>query len=122
MKEITKRLGAVGATRLPGWGPRDPHCAWSGTLQVPSLSTFILSFIIRLSNKSWLYGSEAPVLNTDVMLSMMMTLRKEAIRPYYCSVGTGKAYGRDIPEAHYRACMYAGVKIAGTNAEVMPSQ
>ncbi|KER28249.1 hypothetical protein T265_04852 [Opisthorchis viverrini] len=28
MKEITKRLGAVGATRLPGWGPRDPHCAW----------------------------------------------------------------------------------------------
>ncbi|KER22163.1 hypothetical protein T265_09670 [Opisthorchis viverrini] len=42
--------------------------------------------------------------------------------PYYCSVGTGKAYGRDIPEAHYRACMYAGVKIAGTNAEVMPSQ
>ncbi|KER28674.1 hypothetical protein T265_04545 [Opisthorchis viverrini] len=25
MKEITKRLGAVGATRLPGWGP--PECA-----------------------------------------------------------------------------------------------
>ncbi|KER28007.1 hypothetical protein T265_05054 [Opisthorchis viverrini] len=33
MKEITKRLGAVGATRLPGWGPRYPHCAWSETLQ-----------------------------------------------------------------------------------------
>ncbi|KER33476.1 hypothetical protein T265_12586, partial [Opisthorchis viverrini] len=32
-KEITKRLGAVGATRLPGWGPRDPHCAWLETLQ-----------------------------------------------------------------------------------------
>ncbi|KER27250.1 hypothetical protein T265_05654 [Opisthorchis viverrini] len=26
MKEITKRLSAVGATRLPGWGLRDPHC------------------------------------------------------------------------------------------------
>ena len=25
-------------------------------------------------------------------------------------------------EAHYRACMYAGIKIAGTNAEVMPAQ
>ena len=25
-------------------------------------------------------------------------------------------------EAHYRACLYAGIKIAGTNAEVMPSQ
>ncbi|KER33390.1 hypothetical protein T265_12614 [Opisthorchis viverrini] len=33
MKEITKRLGAVGATRLPGWGPRDPHCAWLETPQ-----------------------------------------------------------------------------------------
>lgn len=42
--------------------------------------------------------------------------------PYYCGVGANKVYGRDIVEAHYRACMYAGVKIAGTNAEVMPAQ
>jgi len=42
--------------------------------------------------------------------------------PYYCGVGTGKVHGRDIVEAHYRACMYAGIKIAGTNAEVMPAQ
>jgi hypothetical protein len=33
MKEITKSLGAVGAIRLPGWGPRDPPCAWLETLQ-----------------------------------------------------------------------------------------
>lgn len=33
-----------------------------------------------------------------------------------------KVIGREIVEAHYRACIYAGVKIAGTNAEVMPSQ
>lgn len=25
-------------------------------------------------------------------------------------------------EAHYRACLYAGVQISGINAEVMPSQ
>lgn len=25
-------------------------------------------------------------------------------------------------EAHYRACLYAGVQICGTNAEVMPAQ
>ncbi|KER26107.1 hypothetical protein T265_06587 [Opisthorchis viverrini] len=31
MNEITKRLGA---SRLPGWGPRDPNCAWLETLQV----------------------------------------------------------------------------------------
>lgn len=42
--------------------------------------------------------------------------------PYYCGVGADKAYGRDIVEAHYRACLYAGIKITGTNAEVMPAQ
>jgi len=42
--------------------------------------------------------------------------------PYYCGVGANKVYGRDIVEAHYRACLYAGVNICGTNAEVMPAQ
>jgi len=42
--------------------------------------------------------------------------------PYYCSVGADNNFGRPIVEAHYRACLYAGVKIAGTNAEVMPGQ
>lgn len=42
--------------------------------------------------------------------------------PYYCGAGADKAYGRDIVEAHYRACLYAGVKIAGCNGEVMPGQ
>jgi glutamine synthetase len=42
--------------------------------------------------------------------------------PYYCSVGANVAFGRDIVEAHYRACLYAGVKISGVNAEVMPGQ
>ncbi|KAA3677989.1 glutamine synthetase [Paragonimus westermani] len=42
--------------------------------------------------------------------------------PYYCSVGAGRALGRDVSEAHYHACLYAGVKIAGSNGEVMPSQ
>ena len=42
--------------------------------------------------------------------------------PYYCGVGAGKVVQRDIVEAHYKACLYAGVKISGTNAEVMPAQ
>jgi len=42
--------------------------------------------------------------------------------PYYCSAGAENAFGRPIVEAHYRACLYAGVKIAGINAEVMPGQ
>ncbi|KAK6979884.1 glutamine synthetase 2 cytoplasmic-like isoform X1 [Biomphalaria glabrata] len=42
--------------------------------------------------------------------------------PYYCGVGSDKVYGRDVVEAHYRACLYAGITISGINAEVMPSQ
>lgn len=42
--------------------------------------------------------------------------------PYYCSVGANVSFGRDIVEAHYRACLYAGVNISGINAEVMPGQ
>lgn len=35
-------------------------------------------------------------------------------------VGTGRVFARDLIEAHYRACLYAGIKISGINAEVMP--
>jgi len=42
--------------------------------------------------------------------------------PYYCSVGAENAFGRPIVEAHYSACMFAGVTIAGINGEVMPGQ
>ncbi|XP_016840416.1 glutamine synthetase 2 cytoplasmic [Nasonia vitripennis] len=42
--------------------------------------------------------------------------------PYYCGVGAERVTAREIVEAHYRACLYAGVPICGTNAEVMPSQ
>lgn len=38
--------------------------------------------------------------------------------PYYCGVGANRVVARDIVDAHYRACLYAGVKICGTNAEV----
>jgi len=42
--------------------------------------------------------------------------------PYYCSAGTGCSIGRDIADVHYKACLYSGINISGTNAEVMPSQ
>ncbi|KAI8098825.1 uncharacterized protein BX664DRAFT_288548 [Halteromyces radiatus] len=41
---------------------------------------------------------------------------------YYCGVGADKIFGRDIVEAHYRACLYAGIRIGGANVEVCPSQ
>ncbi|ODV60969.1 glutamate--ammonia ligase [Ascoidea rubescens DSM 1968] len=42
--------------------------------------------------------------------------------PYYCAVGTGNVIARDVIEAHYKACLFAGINISGINAEVMPSQ
>ncbi|KAA8492514.1 Glutamine synthetase, chloroplastic [Porphyridium purpureum] len=42
--------------------------------------------------------------------------------PYYCGVGALYMEGRAISDAHYRACLYAGLKISGTNAEVAPGQ
>jgi glutamine synthetase len=42
--------------------------------------------------------------------------------PYYCSVGANVAFGRPIVEAHMDACLAAGLKFAGINAEVMPGQ
>eukprot|EP01017_Pseudomicrothorax_dubius_P008957 TRINITY_DN1297_c0_g5_i1.p1 TRINITY_DN1297_c0_g5~~TRINITY_DN1297_c0_g5_i1.p1 ORF type:complete len:384 (-),score=66.21 TRINITY_DN1297_c0_g5_i1:50-1201(-) len=41
---------------------------------------------------------------------------------YYCSVGTRNAFGREVVEMHMKACMYAGLRYAGLNAEVLPSQ
>lgn len=42
--------------------------------------------------------------------------------PYYCGVGADEAYGRPLVEAHMKACVAAGLKISGINAEVMPGQ
>jgi glutamine synthetase len=42
--------------------------------------------------------------------------------PYYCGNGADKAFGRDIVNSHYKACLYAGINISGVNGEVMPGQ
>src|SRR5439155_248055 len=41
---------------------------------------------------------------------------------YYCGVGADEVFGRDVVEAHLDACLRAGLKISGINAEVMPGQ
>ena len=41
---------------------------------------------------------------------------------YYCGVGSDEVFGRPIVEEHMDACLRAGLKIAGINAEVMPAQ
>ncbi len=42
--------------------------------------------------------------------------------PYYCGAGSHSAFGRLIADAHYKACLYAGIRVSGINAEVMPGQ
>jgi len=42
--------------------------------------------------------------------------------PYYCSVGPENSFGRHVTDALYKACLYAGIEISGTNGEVMPGQ
>lgn len=41
---------------------------------------------------------------------------------YYCSVGAANALGRKLVEEHLEACLFAGLKISGINAEVAPGQ
>jgi glutamine synthetase len=41
---------------------------------------------------------------------------------YYCSVGGNNAFGRNVAEDHLKACLTAGIKISGINAEVAPGQ
>ena len=41
---------------------------------------------------------------------------------YYCGVGSDEVYGREIVEDHMEACLIAGIKLSGINAEVMPGQ
>lgn len=71
---------------------------------------------------SVLFPSQWPLLHVTKTVLVYFDLIFVFPGPYYCGVGANKVYGRDIIEAHYRACLYAGVKIAGCNAEVMPAQ
>jgi len=41
---------------------------------------------------------------------------------YYCGVGADEVFGRPVVEEHMEACLRAGLKLAGINAEVMPAQ
>jgi len=41
---------------------------------------------------------------------------------YYCSAGAKNAFGREIAEEHLAACIHAGIRISGINAEVAPGQ
>lgn len=72
--------------------------------------------------KPW-YGLEQEYFMYDVMTDEPVGFSK-AIKQgqYYCSVGANNAFGRIISDEHMEACLYAGIRISGTNAEVAPGQ
>ena len=41
---------------------------------------------------------------------------------YYCGVGNGNVFHRNLVNDHYKSCLYAGIQISGINAEVAPGQ
>ncbi|KAL7585402.1 hypothetical protein Lser_V15G42978 [Lactuca serriola] len=71
------------------------------------------------------YGieQEYTLLQKDTLWSLAGP--KEAsqdLRPILLWVGVDKAFGRDIIDAHFKACLYVGINIGGINHEVMPDQ
>ena len=77
-------------------------------------------FEIKSEEKPW-YGLEQEYFlfgNGDKQI--LKKLKKQG--PYYCSSGYNKAFHRKIVDEHFHACLIAGVKISGMNAEVAPCQ
>lgn len=69
--------------------------------------------------KGWFPWSSGPVLLRRWLVNLMVRV---VVTDLISFIGTGKVFARDLIEAHYRACLYAGINISGINAEVMPSQ
>ena len=58
MKSMTKGLGLVGVSRLPGWGPRDPPNVWLQTLQemAANRSQWRMCCQVLSSSSDWMPG------------------------------------------------------------------
>jgi len=78
-----------------------------------------------LSQKPW-FGLEQEYFlidnKTNKPLGFPMDGMPKEQGQYYCSVGQGNSFGRVIAEEHMKACILAGIKISGINAEVAPGQ
>lgn len=77
-----------------------------------------------LSEKPW-YGFEQEYFVMDSETNMPYDISSESnqnTQQYYCSIGSRNNTFRDLVEEHMNACIYAGLSISGTNAEVAISQ
>ena len=61
-------------------------------------------------------------LETDLPLGFPSSGFPAPQGPYYCSVGAGNTFGREVIEEHLDLCLEAGVNVEGINAEVATGQ
>jgi len=79
-------------------------------------------FDMKLDEEPW-FGLEQEYFIIDPKTKEPVGFNKNDTQgQFYCSAGAENAFCRNVPEEHLRACMYAGIQISGTNAEVAPGQ
>lgn len=74
------------------------------------------------NEESW-YGLEQEYFMYNAATNLPLGFNQsETQGQFYCSVGSKNSFGRAISDEHMDACLYAGIKLSGTNAEVAPGQ
>ena len=75
-----------------------------------------------LHEEPW-FGLEQEYFLIDPETNLPLGFSEEKTQgQFYCSAGAENAFGREVAEEHLQACVYAGIKISGINAEVAPGQ
>jgi glutamine synthetase len=101
-------------TYLPDGTPHETnHRVWAQSI-----------FNQKLEEEPW-FGLEQEYFFIDMKTKLPIGFPSETgveQGQFYCSVGAENAFGRQIAEEHLKACVNAGIKISGINAEVAPGQ
>ncbi len=76
----------------------------------------------KLDEEPW-YGLEQEYFLMDSKTNLPLGFSEDKTQgQFYCSTGADNAFGRNVAEKHLYACIHAGIKISGINAEVAPGQ
>ena len=76
----------------------------------------------KLEEEPW-FGLEQEYFLMDPITNLPLGFGEEKSQgQFYCSAGAENAFGRNVVEQHLVACVHAGIKISGVNAEVAPGQ
>lgn len=79
-------------------------------------------FDTKLDEVPW-FGLEQEYFIIDPKTKVPLGYNKNDTQgQFYCSAGAENSFGRIVSEEHLKACIYAGIQISGTNAEVAPGQ